>query len=302
MKSELKNRFKEIYGGFIVDIMKCTKLTPLRRIILNYLCNNKDSFSPSYGKIAENCGTDRKSAIEAIKAFEVLNLLCIEKPGNRARNIIHLHYDVIIIFVTTPKLTSGLRPPAKLTSGLRPPGVVGSDHQGGGLRPPVLLDSKNRQEIDKKIDKTPPTPLLCHLTSHPTDNTPKSVSPPGRGKSPTKKPLRQFLYDLAVIWYTKTPPTEKHVKETVLAQWASFFQTEQNVTGYTDEQLTKMVEFRNENDFWRSKGAPRPGGLSKKGKDGTRKTVKIYEAYCSQKPTQKRDTTFRHLEPGELPY
>jgi hypothetical protein len=192
MKSELKNRFKEIYGGFIVDIMSCTKLTPLQRIVLNYLCINQDDFSPSYGVIAKYCGIKkRQTAMETIKFFESHNLLCVERQNKGMRNIIHIHYDALIVYLHSPKVTSkASRPakltspskvPAKLTGTLQGPEVVPYRDQGGTLQGPVLLDSKNRKEIDKEMDKAPPTPPTLKLDVQ----TPKDLE-----KKPAKKKVK----------------------------------------------------------------------------------------------------------------
>jgi hypothetical protein len=104
------------------------------------------------------------------------------------------------------------------------------------------------------------------------------------------------------MWYDETPPSEKHNKAKEIENWARSLDTEQNVTGYTDQQMLDMVRFRCSDQFWRDKGARRPGGLSKKGKDGTRKTIQIYDAFCSSRTVPRKYRPVRQLEPDELPF
>jgi len=195
------------------------------------------------------------------------------------------------------------------------------------------LDSKGRSKWLITIETI--KPLVSHLTSCTTDSTstnscltdsrgavpqtagvlyhrqheplrnpkinPKEVAaetlPP-----PVKKPPRPHLVELAKMWYDITPPTDSHNKDEIIDKWARELQTEQNVTKYTNEQMTQLVTFRNGNDFWRLKGARRPGGLAKKGINGARKTVNIYEASCSEKPRLPSSKPVRLLKPGELPF
>lgn len=189
MKSALKNRFKEIYGGFIVDIMKCTKLSYLERIVLNYLCINQDNFSPSYTQIQKNCGTTRQSAVDVIKKFSSLelNLLCVESLGRGKRNTFHLHYDVLIEYLHSPKLTSKASRPAKLTSQATRPLLVNSlDYTSQATRL-VLLDSKNRKEIDKEMDRAPPTSHTLKLDAQ----TPKDLEEKPAKKKTKSKPSQK---------------------------------------------------------------------------------------------------------------
>jgi hypothetical protein len=174
---------------------------------------------------------------------------------------------------------------------------------------PVELTSENPALPTSENPALPTSADLALLTlAKDPSNNPSNCSDPkaekkdkGGKKKPAKKPPRPHSLRLAMMWYDKTPPTEKHNKEGTIIEWARYLDTEQNVTKYTDEQMTQMVEFRNENEFWREKGARRPGGLHKKGKDGVRKTVKIYEASCSGKP-RPPVRLVRQLEPGELPF
>jgi len=258
------------------EIFRIKELNMTCRVILFLIADSSDDFHPSYVDLGKKTNMDKRNVSRYTKTL--IEKKFIKQNGLTERGWIkwQIVIETVIEALQLSHLTSHQSDDRQITS-----------HQSDDGTD-INLMTPRHQSDDTNLQRN----LQRNLQKN---------NPP-RKELPVKKAPRPHSLKLAKLWYDKTPPTEKHNKEAEIIKWARYLDTEQNVTGYSDQQMTEMVMFRNENHFWCLKGAPRPTGLSTKGKDGVRKTIKIYEQSCIDHRKSPKQAPVRLLRPDELPF
>ncbi|MDC1299936.1 hypothetical protein N8Z24_00355 [bacterium] len=258
------------------------------QIVLFILADSADDFNPSIRHIGKETEMDSSAVSKILKTLASRHYIKRQGLDSKGRTKWLINIETIAPLVS--HLTSCTTDSTSTNSCL-------TDSRGAVPQTAGVLYHRQHEPLkNPKINLKDIRPE----PSVPTD--PPSKPKKTKENNKPKKPPRPHSVRLAEMWYDKSPPSEKHNKAKEIEKWARSLDTEQNVTGYTEQQMLDMVRFRCWDQFWRDIGARRPGGLSKKGKDGTRKTVTIYEGFCSSKTVPRIHKPMRQLERDELPF